>query len=191
MFLQGTEDKLTPLVMSEYIKRVLPQVELHKLEGEGHFSWYFNCNRCHRELFKTLFGEVAGLEGLENNAVESVNTATEDPVVSENTVTKGPVKSEDASTTESASKEELDDEPLKSLRKPVHVQPEGYFERGPEKPEDGPLNDLAIAEKEAEKIALFKEAGKVPPIEPQIGISPAQYEQLQHEIDEISKNEEL
>jgi len=157
MCLQGTEDKVVPLIMSEYVKRVLPQVELHKLEGEGHYSWYFNCDRCHRELFKTLFGEVAGLEELDS---------------SEDTATKVPEKVDE------------------SVELPEPVKPDGYFEQGPEKPEDGPLNDLTIAEKEAEKIALFKEAGKVPPIEPQIGISPEQYEALQHEI-EVAKSEEL
>lgn len=62
LWLQGTEDKISPLVMSEYVKRLLPQVELHRLEGEGHFSWFFSCPQCHRELFKILFGEVEGLE---------------------------------------------------------------------------------------------------------------------------------
>lgn len=156
---QGTEDRVVPVVMSEYVKRVLPQVELHKLEGEGHYSWFFNCDPCHRELFKTLFGEVAGLEELDN------------PVLSEDTATKEPEKV---------------DEPTKHREEPV--KPEGYFEQGPEKPEDGPLNDLTIAEKEAEKIALFKDGRKVPPIEPQIGISPEQYEELQREK---AKNEEL
>jgi pimeloyl-ACP methyl ester carboxylesterase len=149
----GTEDKVVPLVMSEHVKRVLPQVELHKLEGEGHYSWFFNCESCHRELLKTLFGEVAGLEDL------------------------------DTSTTEA------EDTPAKEVEAPVHHAPEGYFEHGPVKPEDGPLNDLTIAEKEAEKIALYKEAGMVPPIEPAIGISPEQYEELQHEI-EVHKHEE-
>lgn len=63
--LQGTDDKIAPVVMSEYVKRLLPQVELHKLEGEGHYSWFFNCDKCHRELFKTLFGDVEGLEELD------------------------------------------------------------------------------------------------------------------------------
>lgn len=162
--LQGTEDKLVPLVMSEYVNRLLPQVELHKLEGEGHYSWFFNCDLCHRELFKTLFGEVAGIEELDNPVVPEETTTKEEPQKSEENV----------------------DEPVTHH---VPVQPEGYFPQGPEKPEEGPLNDLAIAEKEAEKIALFKEAGQIPSIEPSIGISPEQYDELQHIKD--AKNEEL
>jgi pimeloyl-ACP methyl ester carboxylesterase len=73
----GTEDKIAPLVMSEYAKRLLPQVELHRLEGEGHFSWFFNCDSCHRELFKTLFGEVEGLEELDNPVVPDASKEPE------------------------------------------------------------------------------------------------------------------
>ena len=133
------------MVMSEYAKRILPHVELHKLEGEGHYSWFFSCDRCQRELLTTLFGEVAGLDNLE----EETTTAKEE--------------------------------------EPVHE----YFEQGPEKPEEGPLNDLAIAEAEAEKIALFKEVGQIPPIEPSIGISPEQYEELQHIKEEKEAEKEV
>jgi len=66
--------------MSEYAKRLLPQVELHKLEGEGHYSWFFNCDSCHRELFKTLFGEVEGIEELDNPVVQDHSDASKEPV---------------------------------------------------------------------------------------------------------------
>jgi hypothetical protein len=79
----GTEDNIAPLVMSKYADRLLPQVELHELEGEGHYSWFFNCDQCHRELFKTLFGEVEGLEELDN------------PVVADDSATKEPEKVEE------------------------------------------------------------------------------------------------
>jgi hypothetical protein len=69
--------------MSKYADRLLPQVELHELEGEGHYSWFFNCDQCHRELFKTLFGEVEGLEELDN------------PVVADDSATKEPEKVEE------------------------------------------------------------------------------------------------
>ncbi|KAG0601393.1 hypothetical protein M758_11G107000 [Ceratodon purpureus] len=179
----GTEDKVVPLVMSEYVKRILPQVELHKLEGEGHYSWFFNCDHCQRELFKTLFGEVAGLEELDNLVVPDETTTEAEPQkVEENVEAKA-------------------EEPVKHHEP---VKPEGYFAQGPAKPEEGPLNDLAIAQKEAEKIALFKEAGQIPPIESSIGISPEQYDELQrinndkheeieHEIERKNeaKNDEL
>lgn len=63
--MQGTEDKLVPLAYSEYAARLVPHVQLHKLEGEGHFSWFCHCDTCHRELFKILFGEVEGLHELD------------------------------------------------------------------------------------------------------------------------------
>ena len=87
--MQGTEDNVAPVVMSEYAERLLPQVELHKLEGEGHYSWFFNCDQCHRELFKTLFGEVAGLEELDNPVVPEDSASKEPEKVQE------PEKSED------------------------------------------------------------------------------------------------
>lgn len=65
ILVQGTEDKLVPLAYSEYAARLVPHVQLHKLEGEGHFSWFCYCDTCHRELFKILFGEVEGLHELD------------------------------------------------------------------------------------------------------------------------------
>lgn len=160
----GTEDKVVPLVMSEYAKRILPQVELHKLQGEGHYSWFFNCDHCHRELLKTLFGEVAGLEELDA------------PVASEDGINPEPENDEHQQNQE--------EENAKTLEPHLRIEkPKGVIPQGPEKPEEGALNDLTIAEKEAEKIALFKEAGLEPPIEPQIGLSPEQYDELQHEIE--------
>ncbi|KAG0605675.1 hypothetical protein M758_9G079000 [Ceratodon purpureus] len=61
----GTDDSLVPIAYSQYAKRVLPQVQLHILEGHGHFSWFCHCDSCHRELFKILFGEVPGLDELD------------------------------------------------------------------------------------------------------------------------------
>lgn len=86
--MQGTDDEIAPLVMSTYAKRILPQVELHELEGEGHYSWFFNCDQCHRELFKTLFGEVAGLEELDN-PVAPEDTASKEPEKVEKPVKSG------------------------------------------------------------------------------------------------------
>lgn len=83
---QGTDDSLVPLAFSQHAKRVLPQVQLHILEGHGHFSWFCYCGSCHRELYKTLFGEVPGLDELDEapepelaspTAVESPTTPSE------------------------------------------------------------------------------------------------------------------
>eukprot|EP00897_Mesotaenium_endlicherianum_P008757 jgi/Mesen1/790/ME000110S_11057 len=54
--LQGTDDYTVPPEVNVYAKRVLPSVNLHLLDGEGHFSWFCHCDKCHRELLETLFG---------------------------------------------------------------------------------------------------------------------------------------
>jgi len=74
---------------------------------------------------------------------------------------------------------ETKQEPHERIKRPESVIPSA-----PEKPQEGPLNELAIAEKEADKIALYKEAGKETPIESQVGLSPEQYDELQSEIQE-------
>ncbi|XP_024402705.1 uncharacterized protein [Physcomitrium patens] len=134
----GTEDKIVPLVMSEYVKRVLPQVELHKLEGEGHYSWYFNCDHCHRELFKTLFGEVAGLEELDNS-VKPEHNAEKEP------------------------------EKIENYEVPAeNVKPE---EKVKAEENEKPAAELESPQREAERLDLFKEAGKIAPEDEQVGLS--------------------
>ena len=78
---QGTDDSLVPAAMSEYAKRLLPQVKYHKLEGEGHFSWFCCCDACHRELFRTLFGEVEGLDELDNPPAPEIISQEEESKV--------------------------------------------------------------------------------------------------------------
>ena len=46
--------------MMEYIERVLPEAVIHKLPNEGHFSYFFFCDVCHRQIFTTLFGAPQG-----------------------------------------------------------------------------------------------------------------------------------
>ncbi|KAJ9181616.1 hypothetical protein P3X46_009729 [Hevea brasiliensis] len=57
---QGTDDKVVPPSMTDYISRVLPGVILHKLPKEGHFSFLYFCDECHRQIFSTLFGDALG-----------------------------------------------------------------------------------------------------------------------------------
>ncbi|CAK7342958.1 unnamed protein product [Dovyalis caffra] len=57
---QGMDDRVVPPSMTDYISRVLPGANLHKLPNEGHFSYYFFCEECHRQIFSTLFGEALG-----------------------------------------------------------------------------------------------------------------------------------
>ncbi|XP_024540833.1 uncharacterized protein LOC112349883 [Selaginella moellendorffii] len=51
----GTDDVVVPIAMSEFAQRVLPHVNFHRLQGEGHFSWFYLCHECHTDLFKAMF----------------------------------------------------------------------------------------------------------------------------------------
>lgn len=46
--------------MAEFASRVLPGATLHRLPGEGHFSYFCFCDECHRQIFSTLFGTPQG-----------------------------------------------------------------------------------------------------------------------------------
>lgn len=57
---QGTDDRVVPPSMTDYVARVLPSTVVHKLPDEGHFSYFFFCDECHRHIFTTLFGNPQG-----------------------------------------------------------------------------------------------------------------------------------
>ncbi|XP_043701041.1 uncharacterized protein LOC122651637 [Telopea speciosissima] len=57
---QGMDDRVVPPSMADYVHRVLPGATIHKLSGEGHFSYFCFCDECHRQVFSTLFGAPQG-----------------------------------------------------------------------------------------------------------------------------------
>ncbi|KAL3850758.1 hypothetical protein ACJIZ3_012640 [Penstemon smallii] len=57
---QGAEDKLIPPSMSDFVHRVLPDVMLHKLPYEGHFTYFYFCDECHRQMFTIVYGNPQG-----------------------------------------------------------------------------------------------------------------------------------
>nr|XP_015899422.2 uncharacterized protein LOC107432755 isoform X1 [Ziziphus jujuba var. spinosa] len=57
---QGMDDKVVPSSMADHIARVITGVNLHKLPNEGHFSYFYFCDECHRRIFSTLFGPPQG-----------------------------------------------------------------------------------------------------------------------------------
>ncbi|GAU35330.1 hypothetical protein TSUD_337220 [Trifolium subterraneum] len=68
---QGLDDRVVPPSMTEYIERVLPEAVIHKLPNEGHFSYFFFCDECHKKIFSTLFGTPQGpFEQQEETAFE-------------------------------------------------------------------------------------------------------------------------
>ncbi|KAK6138043.1 hypothetical protein DH2020_028207 [Rehmannia glutinosa] len=57
---QGAEDTVVPPSMSDFVHRVVPDVMLHKLPYEGHFSYFYFCDECHRQIFTVVFGNPQG-----------------------------------------------------------------------------------------------------------------------------------
>lgn len=57
---QGMDDRVVPPSMTEFVRRVVPGATVHRLLGEGHFSYFCFCDECHRHIFSTLFGIPQG-----------------------------------------------------------------------------------------------------------------------------------
>ncbi|KAK1587673.1 hypothetical protein Q3G72_015699 [Acer saccharum] len=57
---QGMDDKVVPPSMTDFVHRVLPGAAVHKLPYEGHFTYLYFCDECHRQIFTTLFGTPRG-----------------------------------------------------------------------------------------------------------------------------------
>ncbi|XP_030449894.1 uncharacterized protein LOC115672265 [Syzygium oleosum] len=57
---QGMDDEVVPPPMADCISRLVPQATIHRLPDEGHFSFFFFCDECHRQVFSTLFGVPQG-----------------------------------------------------------------------------------------------------------------------------------
>lgn len=69
---QGTNDTIVPTSMTDYVARVLPNAIVHKLPDQGHFSYFYFCDECHRKTLLTLFGEPQGpLEVHDQASLES------------------------------------------------------------------------------------------------------------------------
>ena len=54
------EDRVAPPSVTDYISRIIPEATVHRLPNEGHFSYFFFCDECHKEIFSALFGEPQG-----------------------------------------------------------------------------------------------------------------------------------
>ncbi|KAM5583977.1 hypothetical protein ABKV19_003711 [Rosa sericea] len=49
-----------PQSMTDFVHRILPGAAVHKLPYEGHFTYIYFCDECHRQIFTTLFGTPQG-----------------------------------------------------------------------------------------------------------------------------------
>ena len=57
---QGADDQVVPPSMMDYVRRVLPAAMVHRLAGEGHFSYFCFCDECHRHVLSAVFGIPQG-----------------------------------------------------------------------------------------------------------------------------------
>lgn len=79
------DDWVSPPSVADYIVRVLPEAIVHRLPNEGHLSYFFFCEICHRQIFSTLFGVPQGpldlkveMEQTPSEGDDIVATKTED-----------------------------------------------------------------------------------------------------------------
>ncbi|XVE79088.1 hypothetical protein DITRI_Ditri14bG0029400 [Diplodiscus trichospermus] len=77
---QGMDDQVVPPTMTDFVHRVLPGAAVHKLPYEGHFTYFYFCDECHRQIFTTLFGTP---QGPLNNIIEVEHTSFDDMEVQE------------------------------------------------------------------------------------------------------------
>lgn len=54
------DDKVVPPSMTDFVHRILPGAAVHKLPYEGHFTYIYFCDECHRQIFTALFGTPQG-----------------------------------------------------------------------------------------------------------------------------------
>uniref|UniRef100_A0A5B7C177 AB hydrolase-1 domain-containing protein n=1 Tax=Davidia involucrata TaxID=16924 RepID=A0A5B7C177_DAVIN len=57
---QGMDDMVVPPSMTNFVERVLPGVMVHRLLYEGHFTYFYFCDECHRQIFSSLFRNPEG-----------------------------------------------------------------------------------------------------------------------------------
>lgn len=67
--MQGMDDRVVPPSMTGFVHRILPGAAVHKLPYEGHFTYFYFCDECHRQIFTTLFGTP---QGPINNTIETI-----------------------------------------------------------------------------------------------------------------------
>ncbi|GAB4854980.1 hypothetical protein Ancab_023567 [Ancistrocladus abbreviatus] len=57
---QGMDDRVVPPSVTSFLHRILPGATVHMLPNDGHFTYYYFCDECHRQIFTTLFGTPQG-----------------------------------------------------------------------------------------------------------------------------------
>uniref|UniRef100_A0A1J3GE86 AB hydrolase-1 domain-containing protein n=1 Tax=Noccaea caerulescens TaxID=107243 RepID=A0A1J3GE86_NOCCA len=85
---QGMDDRVAPPSMTDYIGRVIPEATVHRLPNEGHFSYLYFCDECHKQIFSTLFGEPQGPIELSEQRTEIHNPDQPETGLSNTSTTK-------------------------------------------------------------------------------------------------------
>lgn len=71
---QGMDDRVVPPSMTDFVHRILPGATIHKLPYEGHFTYFYFCDKCHRQIFNTLFetpqGPLVSIEEVDQTPIE-------------------------------------------------------------------------------------------------------------------------
>ncbi|XP_074578876.1 uncharacterized protein LOC141835329 [Curcuma longa] len=57
---QGMNDYVVPPSSTEYVRRLVPRALVHMMPEEGHFSYFWLCDDCHRQILSVLFGDPQG-----------------------------------------------------------------------------------------------------------------------------------
>ncbi|XP_057956590.1 uncharacterized protein LOC131149842 isoform X2 [Malania oleifera] len=83
---RGMDDRVSPPSMADFVQRVVPGAMVHKISKEGHFTYFYFCDECHRNIFTTLFGTP---EGPLNNTAEVEQTLAEADAEDKEKVTFG------------------------------------------------------------------------------------------------------
>ncbi|KAI5665333.1 hypothetical protein M9H77_24656 [Catharanthus roseus] len=79
---QGMDDLVVPPTMTAYVSRILPNASVHWLPEEGHYSYFFLCDKCHREILTSLFGSPQGpLKETPSEDDEEASTTLNDPLL--------------------------------------------------------------------------------------------------------------
>ncbi|XP_057483188.1 uncharacterized protein LOC130769954 [Actinidia eriantha] len=84
---QGMDDKVVPPSMTDFVQRLLPGAMVHKLLYDGHFTYFYFCDDCHKQIFTTIFGnpqgplasEVEDQTPIEVNSEEQEDTLSASP----------------------------------------------------------------------------------------------------------------
>lgn len=67
------DDMVVPPSMTDFVARILPSATVHKLPGEGHFSYFSLCDECHRNILSTIFGSPRGPLTTVDNTLKADN----------------------------------------------------------------------------------------------------------------------